>query len=276
MPEPAPAAVDEPIPRVLHRVWLGSRPMPAEFERYGESWRRLHPDWEMPLWTDDHAEELGLEDVLPRARSAGELSDLVRYEVLRRHGGVYVDTDFEALRPLDPLLTGIGAFTAYARTGNPKIATGVMGSVLGHPAFEAAADLAHRWLGECPLGETGPWLMTQVLRDFPDVTVFAAELFYPYHWTELHRRDAEFPDAYAVHHWSLRFLEKLYHRHAKAAGKVEELEERLARAAADLEEEKRRRKASEARVEGLERTAWRRLSGTTRRLLHRSASDRRT
>ena len=261
---PAPADVAGPIPRIVHRVWLGSNPMPAEFERYGESWRRMHPAWEMRLWTDEHATELGLEDALRRARSAGELSDLVRYEVLRRHGGVYVDTDFEALRPLDPLLEGIGAFTAYARTGNPKIATGVMGSVPGHPAFEAATALAHQWIGECPLGETGPWLMTRILRDFPEVTVFGAELFYPYHWTELHLRDAAFPDAYAVHHWSLRFLEKLHQRQVKAGAKVEELEGRLSRTAADLEQEKRRRKAAEARVQELERSGLQRLRGRLR------------
>ena len=41
------------------------------------------------------------------ARNLAERADVLRYEILRRHGGVYVDVDVECLRPLDDLLTGV-------------------------------------------------------------------------------------------------------------------------------------------------------------------------
>jgi len=254
------------IPRTIHRVWPGSDAMPEEYRHYGESWARHHPEWEMRLWTDADAPELRCVDAMSRARTYVERSDLIRYEVLRRHGGVYVDTDFECLKPIDPLLEGVSAFAAYPRAGTSKIATGVMGCVPGHPAFERATERVHEAVGSVRHGETGPWLMTEIVRQFPDVTVFGAELFYPYHWTELHLRDAEFPDAYGVHHWSLRFLTKLHQRHEKA---IHQLEERLAEATARADEEKRRRKASEARLKELESTAWRRVSAAARRPLRR-------
>ena len=88
------------IPRVLHRVWVGPVEMPAAFVEFGRGFERLHPQWEMRLWTDADLEGLGItDDERRRARSASELSNLVRYEVLARHGGVYVDTDFEAQAP---------------------------------------------------------------------------------------------------------------------------------------------------------------------------------
>jgi mannosyltransferase OCH1-like enzyme len=260
------------IPRVVHRVWLGSEAMPEEYQAYGESWRRHHPEWEMRLWTDADAADLGCAEAIERARSYVEGSDLMRYEVLRRHGGVYVDTDFEALRPIDPLLDGITAFTAHARVGRTKIGTGAMGCVAGHPAFSRAAELAHERVGAVRLGETGPWLMTEIVHEFPDVTVFPAELFYPYHWSELHLRHSEFPDAYAVHHWSLRFQEKLYERyvklqdrHAKARATIKELERRLGKMTAKAEEERRRRKEQDARLRELERSAWGRVGSRARR-----------
>ncbi len=243
--------------------------MPDEYERYGESWRRHHANWEMRLWTDADAEELGCAEVVARARTYVERSDVLRYEVLRRQGGVYVDTDFECLRPIDPLLEGVRAFAAYARADRPKVATGVMGCVPGHPAFECAAERVRERVGSVTLGETGPWLMTEVVRDFPEVTLFGSELFYPYHWTELHRRDSEFPEAYAVHHWSLRFLEKLHERQVKAGARIAELEERLARARAEAEAEKIRRKASEARIRELEVSRWWQLRAAAGRRLGR-------
>ena len=257
------------IPRIIHRVWPGSDTMPEEYRRYGESWALHHPEWEMRLWTDADAPELECVDAMSRARTYVERSDLIRYEVLRRHGGVYVDTDFECLKPIDPLLEGVTAFAAYPHAGTSKIATGIMGCAPGHPAFERAAELVHDAVGSVRHGETGPSLMTEIVREFPDVTVFDAKLFYPYYWTEIHLRGAEFPDAYGAHHWSLRFLEKLHRRHEKAVARIEDLEGRLARATARTNAEKRRRKASEARVKELERTAWRRLSAAARRPLGR-------
>lgn len=265
------------IPRVIHRVWPGSDAMPEDYRRYGESWARHHPEWEMRLWSDADARELECADAMSRARTYVERSDLIRYEVLRRHGGVYVDTDFESLKPVDPLLEGVTAFAAHPRAGTAKIATGIMGCVPGHPAFERAAERVHLAVGSVRHGGTGPDLMTEIVGEFPDVTVFDAELFYPYHWTELHLRDAEFPGAYGVHHWSLRFLENLNRRHRDDVARIEELEGRLSRAVARTNEQKRRRKAAEARVKELERTAWRRISAAATRRFARPerASDER-
>src|SRR5439155_11415662 len=41
------------IPRLLHQVWVGSAPMADEQREFIAGWKRLHPDWEHRLWTDD-------------------------------------------------------------------------------------------------------------------------------------------------------------------------------------------------------------------------------
>jgi hypothetical protein len=195
------------IPRVLHRIWLGPDPMPEAEVGFGESWARHHPDWEHRLWRDDDLPELGVPaEVVARAESAVELADVARFQIIARHGGVYVDTDFECLRPLDPLLKGVDAFAAFQRPG--EVATGFLGATAGHPAFRRAAQLVTETFGQAPLpASTGPPFFTYLLWDFPEVTLFPPKLFYPYLWSEPERRNEHFPDAYAVHHWAMSWGE---------------------------------------------------------------------
>jgi Glycosyltransferase sugar-binding region containing DXD motif len=195
------------IPRTIHRVWLGDRSMPEEHERLGETFSHHHPGWEMRLWTDEDLPALGIgAEERERARSHSELSNLVRYEVLHCHGGVYVDTDVECRRTLTPLLRGIDTFAALEVDG--VVGSAVLGSVSGHPVFARAARLARRTLGtgvHSP-DANGPRFLSLILEQEPGVTIFAAGLFYPYLWDELDRRHETFPDAYAVHHWTLSWL----------------------------------------------------------------------
>jgi mannosyltransferase OCH1-like enzyme len=176
--------------------------MPEPLHRYGQTWEAHHPRWDVRLWTDAEADELMPAEAMARARNDAERANLLRYELLRRFGGVYVDTDFECRRPLDPLLAGIDAFAASESPG--RAACGILGATPGHPAFEAVARLSRETvgLGAHNADGTGPYLLTVVLADHPEVTIFGPELFYPYLWHEPERQHAEFPDAYAVHHWA--------------------------------------------------------------------------
>ena len=191
------------IPKILHRVWVGPAPMPEEHVEFGESWRAHHPDWDHRLWTEDDLAELGIERAyVERAKSPSEISNLMRYRILERHGGVYVDTDFECLRPLGSILRGVEAFAAYTLPG--IAATGIIGCISGHPALRQAAEQSLITVGTAPAPTpTGPQFFTQVLADHPEVTVFPRELFFPYLWDEPHRRYERFEHAYAVHHWAL-------------------------------------------------------------------------
>jgi hypothetical protein len=195
------------IPRTIHRVWLGGTPIPQEHERFGRTFARHHPDWQMRLWTDEDLPALGIGAAeCEHARSHSELSNLVRYEVLHRHGGVYVDTDVECRRPLTPLLRGIDAFAALEVPGG--VGTAILGSVAGHPAFARAARLARKTLGtgvHSPHAN-GPHFLSLILEQESNVAIFPAHLFYPYLWDELERRHETFPDAYAVHHWTLSWV----------------------------------------------------------------------
>jgi inositol phosphorylceramide mannosyltransferase catalytic subunit len=192
-----------PIPKVVHRVWLGDAPLPDAARAYEETWREHHPGWDFRLWRDEDAPRLVPPRALAACRSRAEAANLLRYEVLRRFGGLYVDTDVECRRPLDPLLGGVDSLAGYLTPG--RIETAVLASVAGHPALVLAA-LAGRLtagLSVDSVEATGPGLMTLACVRHPLARLCGPELMYPYRWDERHRRDEPFPEAFCVHHWDL-------------------------------------------------------------------------
>lgn len=192
------------IPRTIHQIWLGPAPPPLDLI---ETWRDAHPDWEHRLWTDAE---------LPRPlvnqaqlEAMGELcgkADVLRYELLLRHGGVYVDADMECLRPLPESLLADPCFTAYESEEHRPgvIANGVIGAEPGHPLM-AAMIMAIRRLepaslrGRVAAWTTGSYAFTRAVHaQAAAVRVHPSGLFYPDHYLGPGRGDAR---AVGRHDW---------------------------------------------------------------------------
>jgi hypothetical protein len=167
------------IPRVVHRIWLGGWPLPTQLQQLGTTFPRHDPHWQMRLWTDADLPELEIGAAeRRRARSHSELSNLVRYEVLSRHGGVYADTDVECRLPLTALLRGIDAFAALEIPG--RVGTAILGSVPRHPVFQRAARLARSTLGtgqDSP-DANGPGFLTLIVEQESNIAIFPTRFFY--------------------------------------------------------------------------------------------------
>ena len=113
------------IPRIIHQTWR-DRDIPPSLQAYVASWPRLHPGWEIRLWTDDDLAALVRQEYPHLAEQyfgyprAIQRADLGRYLVLRSHGGVYADLDAEALRSFDdPVVRRYSASPATSMVGFP-------------------------------------------------------------------------------------------------------------------------------------------------------------
>jgi len=206
------------IPKVFHRIWLGTEQMPDEFVRYGESWIKHHPDWTMQLWTDENLPALINQQEFLLAHNTAQRADILRYEVIYQFGGVYIDTDFECLRNIEPLLQSTHAFVA--KSDPHLVAIGIFGAEKGHRFL---ADVITRLPGSfrrkrylSVAEQTGPDFFTSVVARHPETTVFEPSLFYPYSWQEMWRKGQEFSDAYAAHHWSASWTKADQQRVASA------------------------------------------------------------
>lgn len=181
------------IPKIIHRVWLGGRPVPAPFLEWETRLRELHPDWTFRLWTDADVPQLNVRQLVARTCAFCSKANMVRLEVVYREGGIYLDHDIEPIRTLDPLLNH-QAFSCL-ETDN-HLNNAAFGADAGHPwiawqlkKLVSYASLAPPW---------GPQLMNAAPRD--GVTILPSEAFYPKHWHQ------QFgwcqPGTYAVHHWA--------------------------------------------------------------------------
>jgi mannosyltransferase OCH1-like enzyme len=191
------------IPRIFHQIWVGPDPFPEEFARYQRTWLDRHPDWLLKFWTDENfpkPEELRRPEAAERLRAPWERGDIFRLEILWRTGGVHVDTDFECLRSIEPLIENVELFIGYRKPD--RVNGALMGSVPGHPLLERALDeIKPRTSYGMQMGagtannkdETGPAFLDQLLLQQPGVTFFGPEVFYP-------RTPDELENAYAVHH----------------------------------------------------------------------------
>lgn len=94
------------IPKVIHYCWFGRNPIPAEYQTYIESWKKFLPDYEIKEWNEDSFDV----NCIPFTKEAYEVrkyayvSDYARLKILYENGGVYFDTDVEAVRPMDALM----------------------------------------------------------------------------------------------------------------------------------------------------------------------------
>lgn len=216
--------------------------MPQEFLEYRESWRHHHPDWEMPLWTEENLPtDLTREEVYERLRKPAERADIIRLEVLLRSGGLYVDTDFECLRPVDPLVEGVDFCTAYLKPG--RVNNALIGASPGHPILERAIrEVRPRTEYGYDKMAAGPLFFDELIREYAEVTIFPPEYFYPATPGQRER-------AYAIHHSARSWKEpedfrlaalRAERRLAEVQARFEELERKYAAAQAKLRGERRK------------------------------------
>lgn len=38
------------IPKIIHYCWFGGKPLPDEYKKYIDSWKKYCPDWEIREW----------------------------------------------------------------------------------------------------------------------------------------------------------------------------------------------------------------------------------
>lgn len=94
------------IPRIIHYCWFGGKPLPELAQRCLASWREHMPHCEIVRWHEDNFDvnQCAYTREAYRLGQYAYVSDYARLWVLYHHGGIYLDTDVELLRPLDDML----------------------------------------------------------------------------------------------------------------------------------------------------------------------------
>lgn len=233
------------IPKTFHHIWLGPDPLPDDHRPWIDTWRRHHPDWEFVLWTEENLPEDPIRpEVVERLRAPVERADILRLEILYRHGGVYLDTDLECLRPIDPELDGeefVGVCHKPGRITNTAIASAPQHPLLGR-ALEEVRPMEMYWTSASQrLKEVaGPLLLEKIVVDYPEVKLLDPPVFFP-------ETPEEREDAIAVHH-----MARVWHNTTTLRAAMLRAEKRLEKTKTKLAEEERAHKATKQRLRELE------------------------
>jgi hypothetical protein len=202
------------IPNTIHTIWLGKKPKPALETKCLKSWQKYCPNFEIIEWNEDNF-DLTANLYCKQAyqhKIWAFCSNYMRLYILYHHGGIYLDTDCEILKPLDefyltlPAVIGFSGFT---------IGTGFIAAEKGNSWIKKMLD----WYEDNPLIKDGIPdttricdVMFKVTQEmYPDfqinnreqhyecVTIYPNEYFFgqdPYKWRGITK------NTYIYHHGS--------------------------------------------------------------------------
>jgi len=179
------------IPKTLHFVWIGDEAKRPD--NCIDTWRQHHPTWEVKVWGNEaFHNEPWINRAHMQAMWRYELcgvADMMRYEILYRHGGVALDADSACLRQLPDWLLEPDAFACYenefARPG--LVSTNAIGAVPGNPFvgqiildIQKSDSVTDKRAWET----TGPMRITETWRThrYP-LTVHPSHYFIPEHFS---------------------------------------------------------------------------------------------
>lgn len=237
------------IPKIIHIMWLGGK-LPSEYSHYVASWKEYHPQWTILFWTDsplnyDQGNEVittfdelgtrlqrvqGGEHIVvdatrlqfdnrcfyDLAMNYGEKSDILKWEIVYRFGGTYVDTDFECLQPLDiyhhtyDFYTGIQPLD----TNMVQLGAALYGAIPQHPILKACVHtikdnqhIKQIVVKTGPIHFTKNFLAVAGKTNLRDIAL-PATYFYPcgYEQRGTERQLWCKAESYAVHHWAGSWL----------------------------------------------------------------------
>lgn len=120
------------IPQIIHYCWFGGKEKPDSVIKCMESWTKYCPDYDIKEWNESNF-DIHENDYCREAYEAKKwafVADMARLVVLEKYGGIYMDTDVEAVMPFDNLLT-YGAFMCFEKRDSVSI--GTLGVEKGNP-----------------------------------------------------------------------------------------------------------------------------------------------
>ncbi len=215
-------------------------PLPDTFHVLGETWKRDYPDWEYILWNDKMMNDFINENYPQYVEIYNSFPydvqrwDAIRYLIMDKMGGMYVDCDYESIEPMNELLADKTCCFAMEPASHKHhlnsdltgqvFSNAMMLSIPGHPFMRELIDAvfgehSNEYLGKVKgfhvMVTTGPYLILDLYRALPvekkdAVYLIPAKYVMPFSIPQAHRyRYGEMSnelenciqEAYAVHYF---------------------------------------------------------------------------
>ena len=196
----------ENIPRIIHQMWIGDKSKrPVELMH---TWKVKNPSCEYVLWTEKELEGFEFQNraLIDKMPELNGKCDIMRYEILQKYGGIFVDADSECINELDDFFF-VSRFACWENEKcSPHISCAFMGCGKDDEAFQLFIDelgLIHD-VTTSAWKVCGPEFFTKVIsyHNIP-ITVYPSWYFIPEHGTGETYDGTD--KIYARHYWGTTF-----------------------------------------------------------------------
>ena len=169
------ATTNQKIPRIIMQTNKADQ-VPKDLRKAMQTLIDINPEYEHRFYSDKRIRdfiqqhfEANVLDAFDAVIPGAYKSDLFRYCFLYVHGGVFVDGDAVAVRPLSELIKPNDEFVSAEDNGIGWVHNAFMAAVPRHQIVKRAIDMAvdkisRRDYGSNPLSITGPILLLEAFR----------------------------------------------------------------------------------------------------------------
>jgi len=172
------------IPKIIHQVYEDPNGPSGLLKQLSESWRKFNPDWEYIFWDKPKMETLIKEDFPDFMETYKSFPhnvqrwDAIRYLILYKYGGLYVDMDYECLKPINDLLAGkiccLGQEAHIIKDNNSFAGNAFMASVAGYGFWKEVINEMKTYICNyhsdnkfyVVMHTTGPFMITRVYKSY--------------------------------------------------------------------------------------------------------------
>lgn len=159
------------IPKIIHYCWFGKNPKPEIINTYIKSWEKFFPEYEIIEWNEKN---FPIDKACEYVKQAYEskkyafVSDYVRLYALFQMGGIYFDTDIEAMADIKHYLEGKKAVFGFE--DDYYVMTGFMSAEPRLDCFRKLIEIYDQKSFLLPSGKydtlPNPVIVTEVLEQY--------------------------------------------------------------------------------------------------------------
>lgn len=184
-----------------------------------QTWKDMNPGCEYHAWLDEELATFGFinQNKVDDMKDLNGKCNIMRHEILYRHGGVFIDADAECVNTLDDFFfTDSDRWSCYENEENGKdIETGITLISSGFMAFGKGDGLTRECILELSRTDmlnkfgwqaTGNRFFAKVIDKFKDqypVKIYPSWYFIPKHGTGVEYQGSD--KIYSKHYWGGTF-----------------------------------------------------------------------
>lgn len=141
------------IPKIIHCVWLSGEEKPEQYKMCMNSWHEIMPDYDIKEWNINNLPKEILTHQFVRGAIENKkwayATDVIRLYVLKKFGGIYLDTDVFVYRKFDDFLDSQAfsclelnpseLYDSVKNNSKELLGIGIEAGVLG-------AEKGHQWI----------------------------------------------------------------------------------------------------------------------------------